>query len=95
MQLSACCSGGKTERVRAAAVRCHRSKRLAVGEQEAAGHGCAARTRNGGPGGVGQPAHLERGAPHLEEVVQPWADAMQTPPRSLVWDWKMLPGMSS
>lgn len=83
---------GKTEWVRAKAVIGRRD--WAVREQEAAEHGCAAHTRNGGPGGVGQPAHLERGAPHLEEVVPPRADAVPTPPGSVVWDWKMLPGMS-
>lgn len=63
--------------------------------QKAASHGCAHHTWNGGPGGIGQPARLEHGTSDLEEVVQSWADAMQTLPRSLVQDWKMLPGMTA
>lgn len=73
-------------------VRCHqRGER----EKKAASHGYERHTWNGRHGGIGQPARLEPGTPDPEEVVQPWADAMQTLARSLVQDWKMLPGMAS
>lgn len=61
----------------------------------ASSHGCAYHARYGRPGGIGQPARLELSTSDPEEVVQPWADAMQTLPRSLVQDWEMLPGMRS
>lgn len=58
-------------------------------------HGRAHHTRNGRPGGIGQPARLEPGSPDAEEVVQPRGDAVQTLPGNLVQDWKMLPGNDS
>jgi len=60
-----------------------------------ANHGCAYCARDGGPGGVGQPAHLEPGASDPEEVVQPWPDAVPTLTRSLVQDGEVLPGNDS
>lgn len=57
-------------------------------------HGCESGTRDGGAGCVGQPACLERGAPHLEAIVVPGPDAVQTPPGSVVRDWEVLPGRS-
>lgn len=61
--------------------------------EKAVSHVCAPHTGNGRPGGIGQPARLEPGTSDIEEVVQSWADAMQALSRSMVWDWKMLPGM--
>lgn len=63
--------------------------------EKAANHGCAHHPRNGRPSGIRQPARLEPGTSDPEEVVQSWAYAMQTLPRSLVQDWKMLPGMTA
>lgn len=57
-------------------------------------HGGAHHSRDGRRGGVEQPAGLERGASDPEEVVQSGADAVQTLTRSLVRDWKVLPGMT-
>lgn len=68
---------------------------MAVRGEKAANHGCAHHTWNGRPSGIGQSARLEPGTSDPEEVVQSWADAMQTLPRSLVQDWKMLPGMAA
>lgn len=57
-------------------------------------HGREARTWDGGAGGVGKPASLEHGPPHLEAIVAPGPDAVQTPPGSVVRDWEVLPGRS-
>lgn len=61
--------------------------------EKAADHGPTCDKWDGRPGGIEQPARLEPGTSDPKEVVQPWADALQTLPRSLVQDWKMLPGM--
>lgn len=98
MLLSACCSEAEKQSRFADPLfsRCWIGEVSAVGKVEKAlRHGCAHHTWNGGPGGIGQPARLEPGTSDPEEVVQPWADAMQTLPRSLVEDWKMLPGMTA
>ncbi len=63
--------------------------------EKAANHGRAHHTWNGGHGGIGQSARLEPGTSDPEEVVQSWADAVQALSRSLVQDWKMLPGMAA
>lgn len=63
--------------------------------EKAANHGCAHHTWNRRPGGIEQPARLEHGTSDSEEVVQSWADAVQTLARSLVQDWRMLPGMTA
>lgn len=72
----------------------------AIGHQgvHSVSHGCAPQTWsawNGRPGSIRQPAHMDPGSSDPEEVVQPWADSMQTLPGSVVWNWKMLPGMSA
>lgn len=95
---SACCSGAKQSGVHIHLPPWFWKREVSsAGEREkkAASHGCEHHTWNGRPGGIGQPARLELGTPDPEEVVQPWADAMQTLAGSLVQDWKMLPGMAS
>lgn len=59
------------------------------------GHGCEHNAWNGGASGIEQRAHLEPGTSDVEEVVRSWADTMPTLPRSLVQDWKVLPGMAA
>lgn len=63
--------------------------------EQAVSHGGAPLTGNGRCGGFGQPARLDPGTSDLQEVVQSWADTMQTLFGSVVWDWKMLPGTST
>lgn len=61
----------------------------------AVSHGRAPHPGDGRCGGFGQPARLDPGTSDPEEVVQSGVNTVQALLGSLVWDWKMLPGMSA